>query len=179
MRLKVFEFCKYILADRGACVRLLLAVCLLSVTLVFGLSCGTDFASSVVREYGYYFNLILLGGIFIYSGRIVCALYRKRRNEMYSMPEDWAQFSRGIVIGFIAVAAGATAVLYKAELDYKILMDDYLLAATAKEMHLTGEVAVAEFGRTIDGEFQVIQSFVDKRPWFYPFLVSLVFLAIS
>ena len=58
-------------------------------------------------------------------------------------------------------------------MDYKILMDDYLLAATGKSLHEEGEVSVADFGRVVDGEFVVVQSFVDKRPWLYPFLVSV------
>jgi hypothetical protein len=53
-------------------------------------------------------------------------------------------------------------------------MDDILLSATAKHMHLTGEVAMADYGREINGQFTPLVVTMDKRPWLYPFGVSLL-----
>ena len=162
---------KSICGDRAALLRLLIAVSLLVVTIVCGFICKPEQASEIVRKYGYYNNLILFVGTLIYSGRLIVSYCRRRCQQALSRVH--AQFWQLFLIAVVTVCAGATIVLHKAEFDYKILMDDYLLAATAKAMYQTGEVSVAEFGRTIDGEFRVTQSYVDKRPWFYPFLVSI------
>ncbi|MGZ0707697.1 hypothetical protein ACWPKO_05100 [Coraliomargarita sp. W4R53] len=142
-------------------------------TLVLGLTCKPDLASAIVRNYGYYFNLLLLVGVVLYSGRLLLSFCGHDLGTTGTSEHGHANLAKVTLIGLAAVLAGSTVVFHKLDLDYKILMDDYLLAATAKSMHTTGEVAVTEYGRNIDGEFVGLRSFVDKRPWFYPFLVSL------
>ncbi len=138
---------------------------LLVFTLWIGLRMEPTQANGFVRHYGYFFTA---AGMFAFLTYIVWWAIRKTRG---SGANSWLPMA---AVGVFTVAMSTTVVFYGGELDYKILMDDYLLSATAKSMHETGEVSVADFGREINGEFTVVQSFVDKRPWFYPFLVSLV-----
>jgi hypothetical protein len=143
-----------------------LACCLLLWTLFYGFSCSSEQASHIVRYYGYYVNLLLFGGLIAYLGLSLWS----RSSAISAWFVQWrvGAFAAGSVL------LASSVVFYQADLDYKIAMDDYLLAATAKSLHETGEVAVAQFGQQRADGFHVLQSFVDKRPWFYPFLVSMV-----
>jgi len=151
--------------NRWPYIRFAVAIALLLLTLWFGFQAEPSEASDFVRHYGYWYTALSGIGFIAYLGMW---LISSRRGD--SLDRIGIKF---LLIGLVAVLAGAVVVFHGSDLDYKILMDDYLLTATAKSLHETGEVSVADFGREIDGQFTVIQSFVDKRPWFYPFLVSI------
>jgi hypothetical protein len=57
---------------------------------------------------------------------------------------------------------------------FKILADEVLLLGTSMNMHYTREVSYPIRATDVQGPFQAIQSVLDKRPFFFPFLVSLV-----
>lgn len=57
---------------------------------------------------------------------------------------------------------------------YKILMDEYNLTATSMNMHLERSAYTPTEGRYAQGEFEIVDGYVDKRPFLYPFLLSLV-----
>jgi 4-amino-4-deoxy-L-arabinose transferase-like glycosyltransferase len=57
---------------------------------------------------------------------------------------------------------------------YKIVADELLLQLTAKEMHLHRGASVVLRGYEYAGTFVPLASMVDKRPLFFPFLLSLV-----
>lgn len=56
----------------------------------------------------------------------------------------------------------------------KILNDEFVLQSTAFNMHYFRDVAMMVRGYDIQGLFIPTDSYLDKRPYFYPFLVSLV-----
>lgn len=58
--------------------------------------------------------------------------------------------------------------------EYKIVMDEVVLGGTALAMHESREVAVPARAYEFGGSFDTYGSFVDKRPLFFPFVVSLV-----
>lgn len=145
--------------------RLLLSVCFLVFSLSIGLALSPEKAAHFVRYYGYYFVALAGGGFVVYWGLLLLASCRRYAGQRSVMKPS--------LIGLCVTLLGSVFVFHGSDLDYKILMDDYLLSATAKSLHETGQVAVAEFGREIDGQFVVVQSFVDKRPWFFPFVVSV------
>ena len=152
--------------DHSLRLRILAAGALLLLTLLFGFRQEPEQAANFVRTYGYMFTFIALVGFIVSIGCWVIFILK---------PEGRKPLVRSRFVAFCcSVLFGLGVVFHGSDLDYKILMDDYLLAATAKSLHESGEVSVADFGRTIDGEFTVIHSFVDKRPWLYPFLVSAV-----
>ena len=57
---------------------------------------------------------------------------------------------------------------------YKIVMDEPVLAATSLQMHLEREVLTVSRAYEIGGVFTSLGGYVDKRPYFYPFLLSLL-----
>jgi len=57
---------------------------------------------------------------------------------------------------------------------FKILMDEPVLAGTALQMHETKMAMTVSRGLSVGGGFTNLGSYVDKRPYFYPFLVSLL-----
>jgi hypothetical protein len=57
---------------------------------------------------------------------------------------------------------------------FKILADEALLLGTSQSMHLDREVGYPLRGTDVQGPFQILQGVLDKRPYFFSFLVSLV-----
>jgi hypothetical protein len=57
---------------------------------------------------------------------------------------------------------------------YKITMDEPVLSATALRMHEYKEVMTTARAHDLQGIFTQLDGYVDKRPYFYPFLVSLL-----
>lgn len=57
---------------------------------------------------------------------------------------------------------------------FKILADEVLLLGTSMVMHQEREVSYPVRATDVQGPFQFTHKVVDKRPYFYPFLVSLV-----
>ena len=56
----------------------------------------------------------------------------------------------------------------------KILYDEFVLQATAFNMHFFRDVATMVRGYDILGTFLSTDNYLDKRPYFFPFLISLV-----
>jgi hypothetical protein len=56
----------------------------------------------------------------------------------------------------------------------KILYDEYVLQSTAYNMHFFREVSAMVRGYDVLGTFIASDSYLDKRPYFYPFLITLV-----
>lgn len=71
--------------------------------------------------------------------------------------------------------AGLTAMAWlTVPYSYKVLYDELVLQSTALNLHFFRELGTLVRGYEIDGVFQSLNTYLDKRPFFYPFLVSLV-----
>jgi hypothetical protein len=57
---------------------------------------------------------------------------------------------------------------------FKVVMDEVVLLSTSKHLYETREAAMAERGYDFGSNFVILQGNPDKRPLFYPFLVSLL-----
>jgi hypothetical protein len=57
---------------------------------------------------------------------------------------------------------------------YKILYDEAVIQGTATTMHWHREVGAIGRAYFYEGALQILQPYLDKRPYFFPFLVSLV-----
>lgn len=73
-----------------------------------------------------------------------------------------------LVVGFLSVL-----LLSSQPYGFKILMDEPVLASTSYQMHKEKEVFAGVRAFEIDGVFHV-SGIVDKRPLFFPFLLSLL-----
>jgi hypothetical protein len=79
---------------------------------------------------------------------------------------DWA--SVGIV-----VVAGIILIVHET-FGFKIIMDELMLLGTSMSMHMDKTAVTPLRGNDIQGAFMILQGMVDKRPLFFPFLLSLV-----
>jgi hypothetical protein len=79
---------------------------------------------------------------------------------------DW------ITIAMIAVSG--VVLLSHEPFGFKIVMDELMLLGTSMSMHLDKVVLTPLRGNDIQGAFVIVEGIIDKRPLFFPFLVSLV-----
>ncbi|WPJ94171.1 glycosyltransferase family 39 protein [Coraliomargarita algicola] len=135
---------------------------LLSVALVCLLS--ADAMKWGVRYLGYYFVFVIVAA----SGYYAFRAWRQSGVIVQFAKKD-------LICGGLSVLVGAWVIFVHATLDYKIAMDDYLLAATAKSLHETREVSMVTLGNYWGDAFVSEAVEVDKRPWFYPFVVSVLY----
>ena len=146
-------------------VRLLLFGLLAVVSVFFGFVWPTvDFARSAVQSYGYY----VIAGTFAWA---VYALVRL-------WPEWWAvrpPASRPELAQLGALVLGLTLIAaLTVPYTYKVLYDEFVLQSTAWNLHETRVVGTAVRGYDIEGAFVPFGDYLDKRPYFYAFVLSLV-----
>ncbi len=73
-----------------------------------------------------------------------------------------------------AVIAGTGFALWSDSFAHKVLFDEYVLQGTAWHMHATKEVATPMRAYDFAGTWLAIDTFLDKRPYFFTFLLSLL-----
>ncbi len=112
---------------------------------------GYFYIATVFVMFGYFLGRVLLARVSIWRG--------------------WLAHSR--VLGATLLFAAAF-VLWSDSFKHKILFDEYVLQGTAYQMHATKEFGTLYRAYHIAGTWLPFDSFVDKRPYFFTFLVSLV-----
>lgn len=139
------------------------------------------FAASVVLSAGLAFYLpitdayvgLRYGGWFFALTLLLLWLY-------YAVPALsmlWAATSHhasGAALGVIVVLLFSVAIFISEPAKFRILDDELSLQETSLSMHSDREFVTADKGYWIDGEFAIINATLGKRPFLYPFLVSLV-----
>lgn len=117
----------------------------------------------LVKRFGYYV-LGLTFGLWLVA---LWQLSQQRCGAMgISRREGWGA---GLAIGLFTLLA------FNAEpFRSKVLFDEFVLQSTAFNMHYFRDTATMVRGYDILGVFVSTDNFLDKRPNFYPFLVSLV-----
>jgi hypothetical protein len=73
-----------------------------------------------------------------------------------------------------ALLAGAVFSVWADAFHHKILFDEYVLEGTAWHMHAVKEVSTPMRAYEISGSWLAIDAFLDKRPLFFPFLISVL-----
>lgn len=113
--------------------------------------------------YGGYWVMLLTTALFVRalwdSFRPTWAQWQGRPGERW----PWA-----------VVAACSVVLIVHESYGFKILMDELMLLSTSMSMHLEKTALVAGRAHDIMGYFQVLDGQLDKRPLFFPFLVSLL-----
>jgi hypothetical protein len=84
----------------------------------------------------------------------------------------WRKLSAWAAIIFIAFTS--FLLLQSQPRGFKILMDEPVLATTALNLSSSNQAMVATRGYHLAGTFHLLGGYVDKRPLFFPFLVSIV-----
>jgi 4-amino-4-deoxy-L-arabinose transferase-like glycosyltransferase len=140
---------------------LLALVILLSLVLGF-VTFAPAQAVNVVRHGGYWMVLLAF---------VLFAWY-----FLLSLRDSWAQWRdiRGWWRAGLLVL-GMTVFLHIHERhEFKVVADEVVLGSTAMDMHFEREAAVVVRGYDYAGNFTPLNVYVDKRPLFFPFLLSLV-----
>ena len=149
--------------------RLAGGIALAGVSVAVALALPREAADAVVRHAGYYCILLAVLGFVSYLVDYYRSFGSRIRGQLWGVR---GRFWSELLSGIGAVLIGSLLLFAHAEWGPKIAMDDYLLSATAKQMHETREVAMVTVGREISGTFKPLEVELDKRPWFYPFLVA-------
>ena len=120
-------------------------------------------AGHLIINWGYYYIL----GVFSLFVLFAFRLARSRR-------EVWRGWIRRPGIAGAVIASGLVFALWSDSFKHKILFDEFVIQGTAYEMHATKQVSTILRAYNIDGTWLTIDTFLDKRPYFFPFLASLL-----
>lgn len=150
----------------GLSARMMLALLLVSALVALGVGflwVSPELGGQAITHWGYYYILALfLYGIFL--GAV--DLRRDERPWRLRLTRN-----RSLLCFLLFATALAT---WSDEFGHKLLFDDYVLQGTAYHMHATKEVATPLRAYEFAGTWIDINTFLDKRPYFFPFLVSLL-----
>ncbi|MBW8781800.1 MAG: glycosyltransferase family 39 protein [Verrucomicrobia bacterium] len=119
-------------------------------------------AVTVVRNYGYWV---------VFTAFVLFAWHLSR-----SLRDEWPRLRKvgeWWRAGLLIVTATGFLHLHEQH-EFKIVADEVVLSSTAMQMHFARESAVVLRGYEFAGNFLPMQVFLDKRPLFFPFLLSLV-----
>lgn len=140
---------------------LFLLTALLAVVLGF-LAIPDLLAIRLVSNLGFWFVL----ASFLIWVRALWQTFASDIREIRWSSLDWLSLS--------IVAAGSVILLSHEKFGFKIVMDEIMLLGTSMSMHLDKTVLTPLRGNDIQGAFTIVEGIVDKRPLFFPFLVSLL-----
>ncbi|HTT55497.1 MAG TPA: glycosyltransferase family 39 protein [Opitutaceae bacterium] len=143
--------------------RLLLFALTSALALVLGfVTLPATQAMVAVRYTGYWFVLVATAWFGIHLVR--------------SLREDWPALRawRSWWRAGLVVAAGTLILHVHERHEFKIVADEVVLQLTAQRMHFAREAGVVLRGYDYAGNFTPFMVTVDKRPLFFPFLLSLV-----
>lgn len=156
----------FIAADRR--IWLFLLVGALAVVLGFFAISGTA-AIVFVSRTGYWFVLaafVLFVRALWLTFREELRAWRDRVLGLKLRAFDWASIA--------IVGLGGTVLLVHETFGFKILMDEVMLLGTSMSMHFDRTVLTPMRGNDIQGAFVILDGMMDKRPLFFPFLLSLL-----
>lgn len=120
-------------------------------------------AKTLIKEWGYYYMLGLFATGIYYAWQV--AVPRRPVWRGWLRRPGW--------VGAALVLATAFA-LWSDPFKHKVLFDEYVLQGTALHMHATKEIGTVIRAYDIAGSWTPIDTFLDKRPYFFTFLVALV-----
>lgn len=125
-------------------------------------------AGQLLQRHGY----LAMLGTFFWWGWAMCRLaaWNDVRREAAGW-RTWLVVHRaaiGLIVGLSLVACLAVP------FSYKVLFDELVLQCTAWNLHFFREFGTMLRGYEVEGVFRSLFVYVDKRPFFYPFIVSLV-----
>ena len=120
-------------------------------------------AGHMIINWGYYYIL----GVFSLFAYCAWGLARGKGEVI----KGWV---RRPGIAGIAIGSGLLFAVWSDPFKHKILFDEYVIQGTAYEMHATKQVSTILRAYNIGGTWLSIDTFLDKRPYFFPFLVSLL-----
>lgn len=141
---------------------LLLLAGVLSVQVGF-VAVGAGRASWLIAFGGYYFILA------VFAAFLACGLAMAREKT-----GSLRAFLRHPGWPGLCLVLGSLCLILVDGFGHKILWDEYVLQSTAEHMHMTKQIGTPYRGFLIEGSWVSFDIFLDKRPYFFAFLVSLL-----
>ena len=150
-------------ANIGLDRRLLLLVLVAMLAVLLGFVAVPDrLAIHLVSKFGFWFVLCTM----VLWLRALLQAFGPDLRQLDWRQLDWFSAVLVAVCGCILLAHEAFG--------FKIVMDEIMLLGTSMSMHLDKSVVTPLRGNDIQGAFVIIEGIVDKRPLFFPFLVSII-----
>jgi hypothetical protein len=118
-------------------------------------------------------HMIILGGYYYILGVFSLFVFYALRLARSRLGVIASWMRRPGTAG-LAVACGVLFAVWSDSFKHKILFDEYVIQGTAYTMHATKQVSTILRAYNIAGTWLTIDTFLDKRPYFFPFLVSLL-----
>jgi hypothetical protein len=131
--------------------------------IVVGFFAVPDFAAIVFVSKAGFWIVLAAFAIFLHA---LWSTYRESLRSFDWRATDWTSLGVVGVAGMVLLAHESSG--------FKILMDEIMLLGTSMSMHLDRLVQVPIRGSDIQGSFAILEGLMDKRPLFFPFLVSLL-----
>ncbi len=114
-----------------------------------------------VQRYGYY-SVALCGLLFFLSASHFGLAWIRRGG--------WRQYR----VGFVVCGLGALFLQLHEPHTYKVLNDEFAICGVARNMHFQRSPDIPQGAHVVDGRLQVVNSQLDKRQTFFPFVLSVV-----
>ena len=135
------------------------AVCLISSFWLI----SSNVAILLIKHGGY---LLMLASFLVF----VVALFKNRdlylkNAKGFFKSNKWVFVVTALVVGLFFLIQDTW---------FKITMDEFVLASTSMRMHLEKEVFTASRAYEVNGVYYLLGGYLDKRPYFFAFLVSIV-----
>lgn len=162
---KVAEACKWTIGGRELRfdrqrLLLLFLTSILAVYLAFVAFQPTQL-QDIIRNYGYY----IITAAFVMFVYYAVRTWSSGRGREGVPNERWLWLWVGV----------GTLLLWGGDFfRFKVLFDEYVLQATSLSMHLDKHVSTPMRAHWLQGSFLLLDGYLDKRPYFLPYLVSLI-----
>ena len=124
---------------------------------------SSDLSLLLVKQGGYWLILFafLVFGFSLFKNR---KLYFKNPKGFYKS-NQWVFVITAVTVGLYFLIQGT---------GFKITMDEFVLASTSMQMHVEKEVFTTSRAYEVNGAYYLLGGYLDKRPYFFAFIVSLV-----
>ncbi|MBI5693999.1 MAG: glycosyltransferase family 39 protein [Verrucomicrobia bacterium] len=120
-------------------------------------------AEKLIVAGGYYYIAAVFAAFLFWGCRVAAA-----RRDVW---QAWLRRPGWVAVAVLAATAFA---VWSDSFRHKVLFDEYVLQGTAWHLHATKEVGTPIRAFDFAGTWLAIDAFLDKRPYFFTFLVSLL-----
>jgi len=124
-------------------------------------------AGTYLEDYGYY-------GVMVTAMLWLVMLWRSRSPAgLAFLGDGWREIWRRYGVLFVWIILLSLVAGLSGRYSNKVLYDEAVLQSTAFDMHFFRNAGTVIRGYEVEGVFTPFTAYLDKRPFFYPFMVSL------
>jgi len=116
----------------------------------------------------------LRGGAYFFCAALLVLFLVLLVSYVIRMPRPALRWPRGSLIAIVVITVVHAIQLVNVPNALRVMDDEGAILATALAFYEEKELYAADKGYWINGEFEIVAATLDKRPFFYAFLISLV-----